>query len=47
MANEIHSGLTHRIEHLVAPNMQRDKIDIQLPRHNNPLNRSVAVRGEA
>ncbi|SON63940.1 hypothetical protein MSIMFI_05471 [Mycobacterium simulans] len=36
MTDEVHSGLTNRIEHMIAPNVQRDEIGIQLRSHNDP-----------
>jgi hypothetical protein len=37
MADESHSGLTDGIEHVVAANMQRGEIDLQILSHNAPL----------
>jgi hypothetical protein len=46
VADEIQSGLTDRIKHLIAAVVQRDGIDLQLVSHDDPFH-SAALRGEA
>lgn len=45
MTDELQRSLTNRIEHLIATEVQRDGIDLQLVGHDDP--RSTAMRGEA
>ncbi len=37
IADEVHGGLADPVEHMVAPDVQRDEIDIQLISHDDPL----------
>jgi hypothetical protein len=44
VADEVHGGLTDPVQHVVAPDVQRNEICIQLISHDDPPSVGSTVR---